>query len=97
MEPVLRGHVERILDNTLTDSFLDIYYKTFRYFEETGMIGSSERALFGLIFASVFHGYRDLSRLIGRESTEEAVAELMSIFEPRSSLLRSRLSEITRS
>jgi len=51
MEPRLRGILEQILDDSLSDRALRLEFTSFERYRENGIIESTKSAMFGSIFS----------------------------------------------
>ena len=94
MQPALRGSVEKIIDIALDEESLRKKYQMFRYYQEEGIIGSAESALFGSVWTSVVTAVVDVKTRARQEMSESEMEEFRRIFASRALEIKSRINEI---
>lgn len=93
MEPAIRGSVEKIIDINLEEESLRKKYQMFKYYQEEGIIGSAESALFGSIWSNVITALVDVKNRTKQEITEKEMEEFKRIFDSRALEIKSRISK----
>lgn len=94
MEPALRGSVEKIIDIALDGESLKKKYQIFSYYQEEGVIGSVDSALFGSVWTSVITALVDVKTRARQEMSESEMDEFKRIFASRALEIRSRIREV---
>jgi hypothetical protein len=94
MEPALRGLIEQVIDNELSDDMLTSNYRIFSKFRERGLIESISCAMFGRIYTRAFSAWLEYKAGHGKVVNQYEATEFGRIFEARAIEIRSRISEI---
>ena len=55
MEPALRGILEKVIDDELSDDILESNYRVFSNFKNRGLIDSVRSAMFGRIYTRTYN------------------------------------------
>jgi hypothetical protein len=95
MEPALRGSVEKIIDINLDEESLRKKYQIFKYYQEQGIIGSVESALFGSIWTNVITTLVEVKTRAKQEISESEMEEFKRIFAARALEIRSKIGHIS--
>jgi len=94
LEPAIRGSVEKIIDITLDEDSLLKKYQIFKYYQEQGIIGSVESALFGSVWTNVITVLVEMKSRARQEINDSEMEEFKRIFASRALEIKSRINEI---
>jgi hypothetical protein len=94
MEPALRGSVEKIIDITLDEESLTKKFQILKYYQDEGIIGSVESALFGSVWTSVITAFVDVKSRARQEMSESEMEEFKRIFASRALEIRSKILDV---
>jgi hypothetical protein len=94
MEPALRGSVEKIIDITLGEESLMKKYQILQYYQDEGIIGSVESALFGSVWTSVITAFVDVKTRANQEMSESEMEEFKRIFASRALEIKSKIRDV---
>ena len=94
MEPALRGSVEKIIDITLDEESLMKKYQILQDYQDEGIIGSVESALFGSVWTSVITAFVDVKTRANQEMSESEMEEFKRIFAFRALEIRSKIRDV---
>jgi len=95
MEPALRGLIEQVIDNELTDDMLSSNYRIFNKYRDRGLIDSIPSAMFGRIYTRAFSAWLEYKAGHGKAINQHEATEFGRIFEARAMEIKSRITEIT--
>jgi len=87
----LRGYVEKLLDNQLTNEELGTSHNFFEVLKPA--VKNREDAIFGYVIGFVFGQVNNLFLLVGRKPTQEEIEEISKAFTKRFLEIRSRINE----
>jgi len=93
MEPTLRGIIEKVIDDELSEDKLNSNYGVFAEFKNRGLIDSVASAMFGRVYMRAYSSWLEYKDDRGEEPSAEEAIELGRIFEARSIEIKSRISE----
>ena len=94
MEPALRGIIEKIIDEELSEDKLSSNYGVFTAFMNRGLIDSVSSAMFGRVYMRAYQAWLDYKASHAEEPRPEEAVELVRIFETRAIEIRSKITEI---
>ncbi|NIM44114.1 MAG: hypothetical protein GTN80_00315 [Nitrososphaeria archaeon] len=93
MEPLLRGIVEKAIDNTLEPETLVGYLRGMRALKPH--ISNEEDAAFGIVFGYIFGAsYFSIFIACKRVPTSEELGEVVDILARRASEIKSAISKV---
>ena len=95
MEPALRGILEQVIDNELSDDMLVSNYRIFTQFKNRGLIDSVPSAMFGRIYTRAYNAWLEYKAGDDKPVNRHEATEFGRIFEARSLEIRSRITEIS--
>jgi hypothetical protein len=95
MEPVLRGIIEKVIDEELSEDKLSSNYAVFTAFKDRGLIDSVSSAMFGRVYMRAYQAWLDYKASHAEEPRPEEAVELVRIFETRAIEIKSMISEIS--
>ena len=95
MEPVLRGILEKVIDNELSDDMLVSNFRIFTQFKNRGLIDSVPSAMFGRIYTRAYNAWLEYKAGDDKPVNRHEATEFGRIFEARSLEIRSRITEIS--
>lgn len=89
---ILRGLLEKIIDERLTEQFLT---KAHDFFEKLRpAVSKREDAIFGYIIGeTIARSFASFTKTVNRDFTEEEIDEVFNIIERRSLEIRRRIME----
>jgi hypothetical protein len=93
MEPALRGIIEKVIDDELSEDKLNSNYGVFAEFKNRGLIDSVASAMFGRVYMRAYSAWLEYKDDRGEEPRAEEAIELGRIFEARSMEIKSRINE----
>lgn len=93
MEPALRGILEKVIDDELTDNKLESNYRVFSNFKNRGLIDSVRSAMFGRIYTRTYNAWLDYKSNDETPVSQSEAAEFGRIFEIRAMEIKSRIME----
>lgn len=93
MEPALRGILEKVIDDELTDDKLESNFRVFSNFKSRGLIDSVPSAMFGRIYTRAYDAWLDYKANDDTPVSQLEAAEFGRIFEIRAMEIRSRITE----
>ena len=94
MEPALRGIIEKIIDEELSEDKLSSNYGVFTAFMNRGLIDSVSSAMFGRVHMRAYQAWLDYKASHTEEPRPEEAIELVRIFETRAIEIKSKITEI---
>lgn len=94
MEPTLRGIIEKIIDDELSDDKLSSNYGVFTEFKNRGLLDSVSSAMFGRIYMRAYSSWLNYKDEHGGEISPEEAMEFVRIFEKRAIEIKSKISEV---
>lgn len=94
LEPALRGILEKVIDDELTDDKLESNYRVFSNFKNRGLIDSVPSAMFGRIYTRTYNAWLDYKANDDTPVSHMEAAEFGRIFEIRAIEIKSRITEI---
>ena len=95
MEPALRGILEKVIDEELSDDRLVGNYRIFTQFRNGGLIDSVPSAMFGRIYTRAYNAWLEYKASDNKPLNRHEATEFSRIFETRAMEIRSRLTEIS--
>jgi len=95
MEPALRGILEKIIDEELSDDRLTGNFRIFTQFRNAGLIDSVPSAMFGRIYTRTYNAWLEYKASDDKPLNRHEATEFSRIFETRAMEIRSRLTEIS--
>ena len=95
MEPALRGILEKVIDNELSDDMLVSNFRIFTQFRNRGLIDSVPSAMFGRIYTRAYNAWLEYKASDDKPVNRHEATEFGRIFEARSLEIRSRITEIS--
>jgi len=95
MEPALRGILEKVIDDELSDDKLESNYRVFMNFRNRGLIDSVPSAMFGRIYTRAYNAWLEYKAGDDKPVNRHEATEFSRIFESRSMEIRSKLTEVT--
>jgi hypothetical protein len=95
MEPALRGILEKVIDEELSDDRLVGNYRIFTQFRNAGLIDSVTSAMFGRIYTRAYNAWLEYKASDDKPLNRHEATEFSRIFEARAMEIRSRLTEIS--
>lgn len=93
MEPALRGILEQVIDDELSDDKLESNYRVFTNFRNRGLIDSVTSAMFGRIYTRTYNAWLDYKANDETPVSQLEAAEFGRIFEIRALEIKSRITE----
>jgi hypothetical protein len=93
MEPALRGIIEQVIDNELSEDMLGGNYRIFNQFKNRGLIESVASAMFGRIYTRAFSTWLEYKASYGKPVNQNEATEFGRIFEARAMEIRSKITE----
>jgi hypothetical protein len=94
MEPTLRGIIEKVIDEELSEDKLSSNYGVFAEFRNRGLLDSVPSAMFGRIYMRAYSSWLNYKDEHGGEISPEEAMEFVRIFEKRAIEIKSKISEI---
>jgi hypothetical protein len=94
MEPALRGIIEKVIDDELTEDVLSSNFGVFTAFKNRGLIDSVSSAMFGRVYMRAYSSWLQYTETRGAEPRPEEAVELVRIFESRAIEIKSRIIEL---
>ena len=95
MEPALRGILEKVIDEELSDDRLTGNFRIFTQFRNAGLIDSVPSAMFGRIYTRTYNAWLEYKAGDDKPLNRHEATEFSRIFEARAMEIRSRLTEIS--
>ena len=95
MEPALRGILEKVIDNELSEDMLVSNFRIFTQFKNRGLIDSVPSAMFGRIYTRAYNAWLEYKAGDDKPVNRHEATEFGRIFEARSLEIRSRITEIS--
>jgi len=95
MEPALRGILEKVIDEELSDDRLTGNFRIFTQFRNAGLIDSVPSAMFGRIYTRTYNAWLEYKASDDKPLNRHEATEFSRIFEARAMEIRSRLTEIS--
>jgi hypothetical protein len=94
-ELIIRGLIDKLIDDQLSDADLDLIHKTFEDLRPKGAIRDDRRdAVFGFIMGAVQAHFGELFRAIfKRNPTVEEIGIAVDVFSKRLPRIKSRIDE----
>ena len=94
MEPALRGIIEKVIDDELSEDKLNSNYGVFAEFKNRGLIDSVASAMFSRVYMRAYSAWLEYKENVREEPRAEEAIELGRIFEARSIEIKSKISEM---
>lgn len=94
MEPALRGIIEKVIDDELSDDKLSSNFGVFTAFKNRGHVESVSSAMFGRVYMRAYTTWLDYKASHDEEPRPEEAVELVRIFETRAIEIKSKISGI---
>lgn len=91
MEPVLRGLLEQVIDNELSEDMLTSNYRIFTQFKNRGLVDSVPSAMFGRVYTRAYTAWLEYKASHGKDINQHEATEFGRIFEARSMEIRSKI------
>jgi hypothetical protein len=95
MEPALRGILEKVIDEELSDDRLTGNFRIFTQFRNAGLIDSVPSAMFGRIYTRAYNAWLEYKASDNKPLNRHEATEFSRIFETRAMEIRSKLTEIS--
>ncbi|HDJ21705.1 MAG TPA: hypothetical protein ENF19_00690 [Candidatus Bathyarchaeota archaeon] len=95
MEPALRGLVEKIIDDELSQDKLESNYRIFSNFKSRGLIDSVPSAMFGRIYTRAYNAWLEYKANNGKPVSRPEATEFGRIFETRAMEIRSKILAVS--
>jgi hypothetical protein len=95
MEPALRGILEKVIDEELSDDRLTGNFRIFTQFRNVGLIDSVPSAMFGRIYTRTYNAWLEYKASDDKPLNRHEATEFSRIFEARAMEIRSRLTEVS--
>ncbi|MCW4049325.1 MAG: hypothetical protein NWE89_06255 [Candidatus Bathyarchaeota archaeon] len=95
MEPALRGILEKVIDDELSDDKLASNFRIFTQFKNNGLIDSVPSAMFGRIYTRAYNAWLEYKASDDKPLNRHEATEFSRIFETRSMEIRSKITEIS--
>ena len=93
MEPAIRGILEKVIYDELTDDIMESNYRFFSNFKNRGLIDSVRSAMFGRIYTRTYNRWLEFKSHDETPVSKLEAAEFGRIFEIRSMEIKSRITE----
>ena len=94
MEPALRGIIEQVIDDELSEEVISSNFGVFTAFKNKGLIDSVSSAMFGRVYMRAYSSWLQYKDSKGEEYLPEEAIELVRIFESRAIEIKSRINEL---
>jgi hypothetical protein len=94
MEPALRGILEKVIDDELSEDKLVSNYRIFGQFRNSGLIDSVPSAMFGRIYTRAYNAWLEFKASDDKPLNRNEATEFGRIFEARAIEIRSRITEV---
>ena len=94
MEPALRGILEKVIDDELSDDKLESNYRIFMNFKNRGFIESVPSAMFGRIYTRIYNAWLEYKANDGTPISRPEATEFGRIFETRAVEIRSKIMSV---
>ncbi len=91
MEPALRGILEKVIDDELTDDKLESNFRVFMSFKNGRIIDSVPSAMFGRIYTRTYNAWLDYKAKDDTPVSKLEATEFGRIFETRAMEIKSRI------
>jgi hypothetical protein len=95
MEPALRGILEKVIDEELSDDRLTGNFRIFTQFRNVGLIDSVPSAMFGRIYTRTYNAWLEYKAGDDKPLNRHEATEFSRIFEARAMEIKSKLTEIS--
>jgi hypothetical protein len=95
MEPALRGILEKVIDDELSDDKLSSNFRIFTQFKNQGLIDSVPSAMFGRIYTRAYNAWLEYKASDDKPLSRHEATEFGRIFETRAIEIRSRISDVS--
>jgi len=95
LEPALRGLVEKIIDDELSQDKLESNYRIFSNFKSRGLIDSVPSAMFGRIYTRAYNAWLEYKANNGKPVSRPEATEFGRIFETRAMEIRSKILAVS--
>lgn len=95
MEPALRGILEKVIDDELSDDKLESNYRIFMNFKNRGLVDSVPSAMFGRIYTRTYNAWLEYKANDGKPVSRPEATEFGRIFETRAVEIRSKIMAVT--
>lgn len=94
MEPALRGILEKVIDDELSDDKLESNYRIFLNFKSRGLIDSVPSAMFGRIYTRAYNAWLEYKANDGKPVSRLEATEFGRIFETRAIEIKSKITSV---
>jgi len=95
LEPALRGLLEKIIDDELSQDKLESNYRIFSNFKSRGLIDSVPSAMFGRIYTRAYNAWLEYKANNGKPVSRPEATEFGRIFETRAMEIRSKILAVS--
>jgi hypothetical protein len=95
MEPALRGILEKVIDDELSDDKLQSNFRIFTEFKNLGFIDSVPSAMFGRVYTRTYNAWLEYKASDKKPVNRHEATEFSRIFESRSIEIKSKITEIS--
>lgn len=93
MEPALRGILEKVIDDELSDDKLESNFRVFLSFKNRRLIDSVTSAMFGRIYTRTYNAWLDYKAKDETPVSRPEATEFGRIFEIRAMEIKSKITE----
>jgi hypothetical protein len=94
LEPALRGILEKVIDDELSDDKLESNYRIFLNFKSRGLIDSVPSAMFGRIYTRAYNAWLEYKANDGKPVSRLEATEFGRIFETRAIEIKSKITSV---
>ena len=94
MEPALRGILEKVIDDELSDDKLESNYRIFMNFKNRGLVESAPSAMFGRIYTRTYNAWLEYKANDDKPVSQSEAKEFGRIFETRAVEIRSKIMAV---
>jgi hypothetical protein len=94
LEPALRGILEKVIDDELSEDKLESNYRIFMNFKNRGFIESVPSAMFGRIYTRTYNAWLEYKANDEKPISRPEATEFGRIFETRAVEIRSKIMSV---
>lgn len=94
MEPALRGLLEKVIDEELSQDRLESNYRIFTQYKNQGLIENVPSAMFGRVYTRAYNAWLEYKAHDEKPVNRSEATEFSRIFESRAMEIRSKLTEV---
>jgi len=94
LEPALRGILEKVIDDELSDEKLESNYRIFMNFKSRGLIDSVASAMFGRIYTRAYNAWLEYKANDDKPVSRLEATEFGRIFETRAVEIKSKIMAV---